>query len=77
VYHLLNMAAVCGVRQKQPAIIMFWCENKMVGNIHNQLQEVYVENTVDHSTVSYWVQRTSGEGGHAGICCSMYGGSRG
>jgi hypothetical protein len=62
------MAAVRDIHQKQHAVIEFLVsEYKMVGNIHKRLQKVYGEDTIDHSTVCCWAQRTSGKGEHANI----------
>jgi hypothetical protein len=62
------MAAALDVRQKQLAVIEFLCcENETVGNIYKILKNVYGDDADDHSTVSWWARRSSGENGHANI----------
>jgi hypothetical protein len=62
------MAAASDTLQKQLAVIEFLvCENETVGNILKRMQEVYVEDTVDHSTVRQLAQRSSGKGRHTNI----------
>jgi hypothetical protein len=47
------MAAATGARQTQLAAIDFLvCENEMVGHFLKRMQKAYVEDTVDHITVS-------------------------
>jgi hypothetical protein len=38
-----------------------------VGNIHKRLKNVHGDETVDHSTVSWWARRLCGESGHTNI----------
>lgn len=64
--HSLTLATASDARQKQLAEFLV-SENETVGNIPKRMQKVYVEDTVDHSTVSQLAERTPGKGRHTKI----------
>ena len=54
----LEMAALFEAHQKQRAVIEFLvAEGETSLKIHNQMKNVYKDNTIDYSNVTRWVQR--------------------